>query len=188
MIYKKKIFFLYSALGAALVVCSLGLSIYHSIPPRLYTLSPSDEVASQSLSAYLNTNGATDRRSVCWLGDPNKIFLNRFLGSFESPWDRLREKRRVVPWSSKQSCLNNNFHAIVVFFPLLLDIYSLPQDESALLQREASEVLSQSGRASNRVRHPVSFRFVGGGNLLVFTYSDAGTTFSGSDNAQKAHQ
>ncbi len=161
----------YSALGFFIFAVLFAAVIYFDSPARAVQ-SPTDEVASQSLGAYLYELGAKGSGSVCWLGDPKKIFLNRILGTPENAWARWKEKRRIFSWSPDHSCFDKSVKAIVVIFPFLPEIYDLQQEESAQLQREASEVLSQSGRAAKFFRHNVYFKMIGAGSILVFSVED----------------
>lgn len=169
----------YSALGLLIFSLLFVSVIYFGSPPRSIQ-SPTDEVASQSLSAYLHALGAKGSGSVCWLGDPKKVFLNRILGTPESTWARWKEKRRFFSWSPDRSCFDKGVKAIVVLFPFLPEIYELPPEESAQLQREASEVLSQSGRAAKFFRHNVYFHLIGAGSLLVFSMEDPNSKILGT--------
>jgi hypothetical protein len=137
------------------------------IPPRV-TQSIGDQIANQGLSSFLTEIGVTDPSSLCWLGDPMGRYLKQFVGAREDAWYRWKEKRRVRKWEAESSCFSAETKAIVVLFPLIPDVFALPQKHSTPIQKEVSEVMSQSLRGINLERSNVSFHLESGVDLIVF--------------------
>lgn len=142
----------------------LGLS------PKKTQQSMVDEIALHGLGAYLSDLGAEKSSSVCWIGDPQSVYLNKFIGTQDSIWDRWKEKARSKSWSRKLSCFDPGFKAIVAIFPLPEVVYSsMAREDSIALQAEASELLSQSGRAENLIKRNVLFHLQAGIQLMIYS-------------------
>jgi hypothetical protein len=162
-VLQKKIFL--AVLALVIGIVALGLSL----TPPYVRQSATDQIASEGLQSYLKELGGDQPGSICWIGDPKQIFFRQFIGTSERFWDRFMQKRRIHLWTPEKTCLEGNFDVIIILFPFSQDVYKLPKDQSSLIQKEASEILSQTGRGLGFQRHHVSFQYQSGATLLIFS-------------------
>ncbi len=154
---------------SSLSALSIAVLLYVSFFPPQISQTLVDQIANQGLSSYLTGIGVTGPGSICWLGDPQGRYLKQFIGASKDLQSRWREKARVRKWKAQLSCFSSEVKAIVVLFPLVPDVFGLPQQDSTLIQKEVSEVMSQSRRGINLERANVSFHLESGVTFVIYT-------------------
>jgi hypothetical protein len=150
----------------AFALLSAG-SVYFFAPSRV-NQSPTDLHATLALRAFLNEWGAKEYGSVCWIGDPDEKFVRQFFGSSDSSWERLKEIFRTRIWAQADDCFRADVKAIVVLFPFV-SAPATPQHDFSQMQREASELLSRTGRGASFEKQHFAFHLEKGATLLVYT-------------------
>ena len=160
------------AIGVGGLLCvTIGLvGLWFSVPPQV-PQSPVDLIANQGLSSMLTELGANGFESVCWLGDPDKKFVHQYLGSHESAWSRLKENLRVQLWQREGSCFEKNVKAAVVLFPYVESSGLAKTDAAkivASIQREISQILSQTGLGADFEKQSSTFHLQTGANFQLY--------------------
>ena len=153
-------------LGALIAVVLILLGSIFFLAPSQVSQSPTDLHASMALRAFLDEARVHQFGSVCWLGDPDAKFAKQFIGSSDATWLRLREAVRNRIWSQLGDCFSDDVKAVIVLFPFV-GASKAKQNDFTQIQREASELLSQTGRGAEFEKQ--IFHFQSGANLLIYT-------------------